>query len=85
MNSNGTKPNKVIYCSLPASPQILGGSLGPGFVGGGSGSFFRGAKNTISRCLLRPLPFSFSAKGFQQPAQMSYSLPSSCRDEHSFG
>jgi hypothetical protein len=75
-----------LYCGLPKSPKILGGSPGGvGFVAGGSGSFVSGGRKTISRCFFtRPLPFSFSANGFQQSAQMSNSFPSICRGEHSF-
>src|SRR6266571_1192885 len=74
------------YCTLPASPQIVGGFPGSGFGCCGSGSFMGGGRKTVSRSFLtRPLPFSFAASGFQHSKQMSYSLPSICFCKHSFG
>src|SRR5262249_34243941 len=73
----------LALCAPPILPQIFGGSPGTGFASGGSGSFV-GGRNTVSRSFFtRPLPFSFSAIGFQQSAQMSYSRPSICLGEHS--
>lgn len=69
---------KMVYCGLPTPPQIFGGSPGTGFFGS-SGSFVMGGRKTVSRSFFfaRPLPFNFSAIGFQHSAQMSYFLPRS--------
>jgi hypothetical protein len=63
------------------SGGVRGGVVGSAGSACGDGS---GSK-TISRSLqIRPFPFSFAAKGSQQPGQMSYFLPSISRSMHSF-
>jgi hypothetical protein len=65
------------YCSQPTRPQIFGGSPGNGFdSGGGSGSFFNGGRNTVSRSLFTlPLP-SVSLPG-DSSSRSRYHIPCS--------
>jgi hypothetical protein len=80
-----TNDSKHAHCGRPMLPQIFGGSPGAGFGPGGSGSFGKWGKNTVSRSFLAlPFPFSFAANGFQHSAQMSYSLLSISFGSHCF-
>jgi len=76
---------QVVYCRQADSPTIFGGSPGDGLDSGASGSFCSGGKKIISRSffLALPFPFSFSASGFQQSEQISYTMPSMSFCEHS--
>src|SRR5437899_107803 len=65
---------------------MIGGFPGSGLGSCGSGSFDGGGMKTVRRSSLTlPLPFNFSANGFQQSAQMSYSRLSISFGKHSFG